>query len=92
MCRLSMSGEAFEQELRAWIVVREPAGAAAVRQAAAPGSETALFDQMWRSRHAIANQALMTAGKLHPDPIAQPSHGPASTTVRNMRSDPGCHG
>jgi len=22
---------------------------------------------MWRSRHAIANQALLTAGKLHPD-------------------------
>jgi len=25
------------------------------------------FEQMWRSRRAIANQALMAAGKLHPD-------------------------
>ena len=36
--------------------------AAAVRRAAAPGSEAVLFEQMWRSRHAIANQALLTAG------------------------------
>jgi hypothetical protein len=41
--------------------------AAAVRRAAAPGSEAVLSEQMWRSRHAIANQALLTAGKLHPD-------------------------
>ena len=41
--------------------------AAAVRRAAAPGSEAVLFEQMWRSRHAIAHQALLTAGKLHPD-------------------------
>ena len=41
--------------------------AAVVRRAAAPGSEAVLFEQMWRSRHAIANQALLTAGKLHPD-------------------------
>jgi hypothetical protein len=34
------------------------------RRAAVPGSETVRFEQMWRSRHAIANQALMTAGKL----------------------------
>ena len=32
-----------------------------------PGSEAVLFEQMWRSRHAIANQALLAAGKLHPD-------------------------
>ena len=25
------------------------------------------FEQMWRSRRAIANQALMAAGKLHSD-------------------------
>ncbi len=31
--------------------------AAAVRWGAAPGSEAVLFEQMWRSRHAIANQA-----------------------------------
>lgn len=41
--------------------------AAVVRRAAAPGSEAVLSGQMWRSRHAIANQALLTAGKLHPD-------------------------
>ena len=41
--------------------------AAVVRRAAVPGSEAVLFEQMWRSRHAIANQALLTAGKLHPD-------------------------
>ena len=41
--------------------------AAAVRWGAAPGSEAVLFEQMWRSRHAIANQALLTDGKLHPD-------------------------
>jgi len=41
--------------------------AAAVRRAAAPGSEAVLFEQMWRSRHAIANQGLQPAGKLQPD-------------------------
>ena len=41
--------------------------AAAVRRAVAPDSEAVLSEQMWRSRHAIANQALLTAGKLHPD-------------------------
>jgi hypothetical protein len=41
--------------------------AAAVRRAAAPGLEAVLSGQMWRSRHAIANQGLLTAGKLHPD-------------------------
>ena len=41
--------------------------AAAVWRGAAPGSEAVLFEQMWRSRHAIANQALLTDGKLHPD-------------------------
>ena len=41
--------------------------AEAARGAAAAGSETVLFEQMWRSRHAIAHQALLTAGKLHPD-------------------------
>ena len=40
---------------------------AARRRAAAPGSEAVLSEQMWRSRHPIANQALLTAGKLHPD-------------------------
>jgi len=41
--------------------------AAAVRRAAVPCSEAVLSEQMWRCRHAIANQALPTAGKLHPD-------------------------
>jgi len=41
--------------------------AAAVRRAAAPGPEAVLSEQMWRSRHAIANKALLTAGKPHPD-------------------------
>jgi hypothetical protein len=51
--------------------------AAAVRRAAAPGLEAVLFEQMWRSRHAIANQALLTAGKLHPDKkIAKPRGRP----------------
>jgi hypothetical protein len=46
----------------------DPAGVAeAVRRAAAPDPETVLFEQMWRSRHPIAEQALLAAGKLHPD-------------------------
>jgi len=32
-----------------------------------PPRDLIWFEQMWRSRHAIANQALMAAGKLHPD-------------------------
>jgi hypothetical protein len=50
--------------------------AAAVRWAAAPGSEAVLSELMWRSRHAIANQVLLTAGKLHPDKkIAKAARG-----------------
>ena len=41
--------------------------AAAVRRAAAPGSEAVRSGQMWRSRRAIADQTLLTAGKLHRD-------------------------
>lgn len=32
-----------------------------------PPRDLIWFEQMWHSRHAIANQALMAAGKLHPD-------------------------
>ena len=184
ICRLGMSGEAFEQELHAWLAAREPAGAvtalleaaaeedaaylttgvqiaagiegdteaawlsamslpairpyavselnrragrdaqhdplpglepfdcdavvmasqaivagyatggsegvaAAVRQAAAPGSETALFEQMWRSRHLIAAQALMTAGKLHPDKKIAKAARAASLKAASVRNPPG---
>jgi hypothetical protein len=183
ICRLGMSGEAFEQELHAWLAAREPAGAvtalleaaaeeaayltigvqiaagiegdteaawlsamslpairpyavaelnrraghdarhdplpglepfecdavvmasqaivagyatggsegvaAAVRQAAAPGSETALFEQMWRSRHLIATQALMTAGKLHPDKKIAKAARAASMKAASVQNSPG---
>ena len=38
-----------------------------VRQAAAPASEAALFEQMWRSRHAASVRALKVIGQAHPD-------------------------
>lgn len=183
ICRLGMSGEAFEQELQAWLAARDPAGAvtalllaaaetdgaylttgvqiaggieddteaawlsamslpairpyavaelnrragrdpqhdplpglepaecdavvmasraivagsatagadgvaAAVRQAAAPGSETVLFEQMWRSRHVIAEQALMTAGKLHPDKKVAKAARAASVKAASIRNSP----
>jgi hypothetical protein len=37
-----------------------------VRQAAAPRSEAALFEQMWRSRHAASVRALKVIGQAHP--------------------------
>ena len=183
ICRLGMSGEAFEQELHAWLAAREPAGAvtalleaaaeedaaylttsvqiaagiegdteaawlsamslpairpyaiaelnrragrdaqhdplpglepsgcdavvmasqaivagyatggpdgvaAAVRRAAAPGSETVLFEQMWRSRHLIAAQALVTAGKLHPDKKIAKAARAASMKAASARNSP----
>ena len=63
--------------------------AAAVRQAAAPGSETFLFEQMWRSRHLIAAQALMTAGKLHPDKKIAKAARAASMKAASVRNSPG---
>lgn len=60
--------------------------AAAVRQAAAAGSETVLFEQMWRSRHAIANRALMTAGKLHPDKKIAKAARAASVKAASVRN------
>jgi hypothetical protein len=62
--------------------------AAAVRQAAAPGSEAALFEQMWRSRHAIANQALTTAGKLHPDKKIAKAARAALVKAASVRNPP----
>jgi hypothetical protein len=62
--------------------------AAAVRQAAAPGSETVLFEQMWRSRHVIAEQALMTAGKLHPDKKVAKAARTASVKAASIRNSP----
>jgi hypothetical protein len=62
--------------------------AAAVRQAAAPGSETVLFEQMWRSRHVIAEQALMTAGKLHPDKKVAKAARAASVKAASIRNSP----
>ena len=62
--------------------------AAAVRQAAAPGSETVLFEQMWRSRHLIAAQALMTAGKLHPDKKIAKAARAASMKAASVRNSP----
>lgn len=60
--------------------------AAAVRQAAAPGSETVLFEQMWRSRHVIAEQALMTAGKLHPDKKVAKAARAAAVKAASIRN------
>jgi hypothetical protein len=62
--------------------------AAAVRRAAVPGSETVLFEQMWRSRHAIANQALMTAGKLHPDKKIAKAARAALVKAASVRNSP----
>ncbi len=62
--------------------------AAAVRQAAPPGSETVLFEQMWRSRHAIAAQALRTAGKLHPDKKIAKAARAASVKAASVRNSP----
>ena len=62
--------------------------AAAVRQAAAPGSETVLFEQMWRSRHAIAEEALMTAGKLHPDKKIAKAARAALVKAASVRNSP----
>ncbi len=62
--------------------------AAAVRQAAPPGSETVLFEQMWRSRHAIAAQALRTAGKLHPDKKIAKAARAASVKAVSVRNSP----
>src|SRR5712691_11133002 len=62
--------------------------AAAVRQAAAPGSETVLFEQMWRSRHLIAAQALMTAGKLHPDKKIAKAARAASMKAASVQNSP----
>lgn len=45
---------------------------------------------MWRSRHAIANQALMAAGKLHPDKklakAARPVQVKANSVGNSARS------
>ena len=47
-----------------------------VRQAAAPGSEAALFEQMRRSRHAASVRALKVIGQAHPDKkIAKAARG-----------------
>ena len=62
--------------------------AAAVRQAAAAGSETVLFEQMWRSRHAIANQALTAAGKLHPDKKIAKAARAALVKAASVRNSP----
>lgn len=62
--------------------------AAALRQAAAPGSEALLFEQMWRSRHLIAEQALMTAGKLHPDKKIAKAARAASVKAASARNSP----
>ena len=62
--------------------------AAAVRRAAAPGSETVLFEQMWRSRHLIAAQALVTAGKLHPDKKIAKAARAASMKAASVRNSP----
>jgi hypothetical protein len=62
--------------------------AAAVRQAAAPGSETVLFEQMWRSRHDIAARALTTAGKLHPEKKIAKAARAASVKAASIRSSP----
>jgi hypothetical protein len=40
---------------------------AVTEQATSPASQAALFEQMWRSRHAVAEQALAVIGEWHPD-------------------------
>jgi hypothetical protein len=45
-------------------------------------------EQMWRSRHAIANQALMTAGKLHPDKKVAKAARAALVKATSVRSSP----
>src|SRR6266568_3674697 len=99
ICQLGMSGEAFEQELQAWLASRAilagyatggPDGvAAAVRQAAALGPETVLFEQMWRSRHVVAEQALRAAGKLHPDKKIAKAARTASVKAASARNSAG---
>jgi hypothetical protein len=63
--------------------------AAAVRQAAAPGPETVLFEQMWRSRHVVAEQALRAAGKLHPDKKIAKAARTASVKAASARNSAG---
>ena len=41
---------------------------------------------MWRSRHAIANQALLTAGKLHPDKTIAKAARAALVKANSARS------
>jgi hypothetical protein len=47
-----------------------------------------LFERMWRSHHVIAEQAPMTAGKLHPDKkVAKAARAALvkAASVRNSR-------
>ncbi len=41
--------------------------ASAVREEASRTSEAAMFEEMWRSRHQVAYQALAVIGQHHPD-------------------------
>jgi hypothetical protein len=61
----------------------------AVRQAAAQDPETVLFEQMWRSRHTIADQALSAARKLHPDKKLAKAARAATIKATSARNSPG---
>jgi hypothetical protein len=58
----------------------------AVRQRAASGSETALFERMWRSRRQVAEQALMVVGELHPDKKIAKAARAASVKAASART------
>jgi hypothetical protein len=63
--------------------------AQAIRQAAAPDPETVLFEQLWRSRHTIALQALTVTGKQHPDKKIAKAARAALVKASSARSSAG---
>jgi len=76
ICRLGMSGETFEQELRAWLAAREPAGAVTALLEAAAEEDAAYLttgvqiaagieedtDAAWLSARSARNPALRRRG------------------------------
>jgi len=63
-----------------------PGGLAdSVRHAAGADPEAVLFEQMWRSRHRIAEQALAVIGKEHPDKKVAKAARTASAKAASAR-------
>jgi hypothetical protein len=56
-----------------------------VRHAAGADPEAVLFEQMWRSRHRIAEQALAVIGKEHPDKKVAKAARTASAKAASAR-------